>query len=154
MRVELGLTPAAALAALAREAEERGGSYQPAGPAGGRLRIPVVAGLRRGWVEGPVAAAPSAEGTALSFRPEESRYRVQRFAVVLLLLGALGALVVLFAPLFPVLVPALPLAAMLALVTWLFVVAGLRNSGAEELLAALADAGERPPDEAAKKTPE
>jgi hypothetical protein len=142
VRVELATTPARALADLARVAEEQGGSFESAGASGGRLRIPVVAGLRRGWVSGTVTAISGAGTTTLSFRGEESAYHLQRSSVAVLVLGALGGLAFLVAPLVPALVPALPLAAMLAFASWLFVVAGLRNSGPEELLASLTEPDE------------
>lgn len=133
--------PRAALAHLAREAEAWGGRYDAAS---GRLELPVLAGLRRGWLDGTVHAEPAADaaagGARLVYRVTDSVYRVQPLPFFLLLVAGLGALLVVVAPFEPRLLRFLPAGAMAALAGWLFVVATLRNSGPEELLAAVADA--------------
>jgi hypothetical protein len=148
--VEAAAEPAAALAALARTAEEWGAEYQPADPGdgtSGRLRLPVVAGLRRGWTGGTVTAEPTPAGTLLSFLPDEGDLYVHTPAVVILLIAAVGGLLTVLWPFAPRLLPVAPFGAVLALGGWFLVLTRLRASGPRELLdaaAAEADADAEP----------
>ena len=135
--VELDLTPEEALAVAARAAREWGGELEPAGGGGlaGLLRLPVVAGLRRGTVSGRLAAeALPGGGSRLQFTAAESFYYVHTPAVAVLVISALGGLLVVGWPLYPRLLPVAPLGAVLALGGWFLVVSKLRNSGPEEFL--------------------
>lgn len=138
---ELACEPGKACAAVAREAEGWGGEWRQEGRHGGVLRIPVVAGLRYGWVEGRLRAEPSEGGSRLTFRVERSDYRVQRSSALVLTFAAAGALAVLFAPFFPPLWPLVPVGFVLALASWFFIVSHLRNSGPEEFFEALSEPG-------------
>ncbi len=141
--VELGCEPGMAYALVAREAEGWGGEWQRDDDGGGSLRIPVVAGLRYGWVEGRLVAEPASEGgSRLTFRVERSGYRVQTTSALVLAIAAAGALAVLVAPFFPALWPAVPLGFMLTLGAWFFIVSHLRNSGPEEFLEAVSHEAE------------
>ncbi len=145
--VELDCEPEAAYARVAREAESWGGEWHRDG-AGGRLQLPVVAGLRYGWVAGRLwVESRDAAGSRLVFRVEESGYRVQTASAVVLVIAALGALTFIVAPFVPVLWPLVPLGFMLALGAWLFIVSHLRNSGPEEFLEAVARVAAHPPEE-------
>ena len=143
-QVDLGCEPGTSYALVAREAEGWGGEWYRDDD-GGRLKIPVVAGLRYGWVEGRLRADPASQGgSRLTFRVERSYYRLQTTSALVLAIAAAGALAVLFAPFFPVLWPAVPLGFMLTLGAWLFIVSHLRNSGPEEFLEALGHELENP----------
>ena len=141
--------PAAALPLLAETAELWGAEWQPAGVAEGRLTLPVMAGLRRGWVRGTVRVDRHEQGARLTFGVEERLFRTDVPAFVTLLIAAVGALMTLVAPFFPRLWPLVPAGIFLALGAWLFIVARLRNSGPEEFFKELEDRS-MPADESEK----
>lgn len=128
-----------ALEKLAVAADSWGGSWQLTSSseqqAEGILALPVLAGLRRGWVEGTVtlqAIGSQSDSCRLSFEVTDSSYWLERFSVAMLCLGAAGALTTVVGPLIPALWPFLPIGVLLALAAWLFIVARLKNSGPEE----------------------
>lgn len=143
--IELNLPPEQAVAAVGRTAEDWGAEFQREGT-GGTLHLPVVAGIRRGLVTGPVEIQPAGEGSRVTFRPEQSIYYVQTAAVVILLLAAFGAALTFAWPFFPKLLPVAPFGALLALGGWFLVVSRLRSSGPEDFLAAVAAQREEPGD--------
>lgn len=132
-RVELEVTPAAALESLAAAADLWGASWQPES-AGGTLRLPVVRGLWRGVEQCHVAVEPTRSGSTVELTVEERWLQVNRSAVVVLLFGGAGGLTVALWPFFPELMPLLPVAVVLALVAWLLVVARLRSSDPGDFL--------------------
>lgn len=136
--VDLELSPAESLALVAETAESWGGGWEADGDGGGRLTIPVLAGLRHGFVTGRLRVEPLADGSRLYFEVEQSVYRVQKPALVILLLAGFGALLTVFGLFVPSLHPLVPMGALLAISSWLVVVARLRNTGPEEFFAALA----------------
>lgn len=142
--VDLPIAPAEAMRLLGETAEGWGAIWEPRGATGGQLALPARAGLRRGVLEGPVHAMPTAEGTHIRFDVESSHYHVQYSAFVLLLLGGLGGLLGVVAPLAPALWPLVPVGVMLALGAWFLVVSRLHQSGAEDFLAALVTEASRP----------
>ena len=131
-RVELPEDPVTCLNLVAMAADAWGGMWQAEGHGRGRLGLPVMAGLRRGWVAGQLTAEPNGDGSCLTFRIDKSEYRLQKAAALTLLLAACGAVVTLIAPLVPSLWRLVPLGLLLCLGAWLFIVARLRNSGPEE----------------------
>lgn len=144
--LELAAAPADALAAVAATAEEWGGLWSPEA-GGGRLVLPVLAGLRRGVVAGPLAARPIAGGTRLTLTVESVSWRLHRTAAAVLVLGALGALPVLFWPLDERLLALAPPGLVLLLVAWFLVSSRLRTAGVDSFLAAVRErlAGAAPP---------
>lgn len=130
-RIELPTEPIETLRIVAKTAELWGAKWEP-GADGGHLEIPVLAGLRRGWVLGQVQIEKTDGGSRLVFTQEESIYRVQLAAASILALAACGAITILIAPLFPKLLGLVPVSMMLCIGAWFFVVARLRNSGPEE----------------------
>jgi hypothetical protein len=139
--VDLAVPPEKALAALQRAAADWGAEFQPSG-SGGTLRLPVVAGIRRGLVTGAVEIQPAAEGSRVTFLPETSIYYVQTAAVMVLLLAAAGGVLTVLWPFYPELLSVAPFGAILALGGWFLVVSRLRTSGPDEFLAAVAVAAE------------
>jgi hypothetical protein len=135
--IDLDLPPAGALSALRRTAEDWGAELQENG-GGGQLHLPVLAGMRRGLVSGPVEIRPAEEGSRLTFRPETSIYYVQTQAVVILILSVAGGLLTVFWPFFPRLLSVAPFGALVALGGWFLVVSRLRTSGPDDFLKAVA----------------
>lgn len=128
--------PDAALAALRRAADDWGAELRrrEKEPDGLWLYLPVIHGLRRGLIAGPVRVEPAADGSRIVFRPEESDLSVQAAPVIVLLLAVGGAALVMLWPFFPDLLPLAPFGAILALGGWFLVLTRLRTSGPEEFL--------------------
>lgn len=117
---------------------------------GGRLGIPFVAGLRRGFCSGRVTARATADGSEVTFEIESQESRVHRPAVGILVLGAAGGVTAMVAPFFwpanPELIGLVPVAGLLTLVAWFLVVSKLTSAGPQEFLEmALATPEERDP---------
>ena len=129
------MAPPEALRAVSAAAEEWGAELEPrGGDRGGDLRLPVVAGLRRGLLSGPVAVEGLGQGSRVVFRPAAAEYHVQGAAVVVLLMAGAGALLTVVWPLFPRLLPVAPFGAVLALAGWFLVISRLRSRGPAEFL--------------------
>lgn len=143
-RVELEEGPESALQSLAAAAELWGADWQP-DSSGGTLQLPVVRGLWRGVERCRVSVSSSGSGSVVGLTVEESWHRANRSAVVVLLFGGAGGLIVALWPFFPGLMPLLPVAVVLALAAWLLVVARLRSSHPEDFLNLVADMVNRPP---------
>lgn len=141
-RAELPETPRASLNLLAHAAERWGAEWERRGD-GGRLRLPVMAGLRRGWLEGEVAATEREMAeeslTRLELRVEGSEWHTDRAGVMVLCCALFGALITVVAPFFPRLWGLVPFGIVLAGAAWFFVLAKLRNSGPEEFLESVVD---------------
>ena len=125
--------PDAALAALRRAADDWGAELRKE-ETGLWLYLPVIHGLRRGLIAGPVAVEPTEGGSRVVFRPEESDLAVQAAAVMVLLLAMGGGALTVLWPFFPKLLPVAPFGAILALGGWFLVLSRLRSSGPEEFL--------------------
>ena len=137
-RVELTEDPVTSLNLVAMAADDWGGLWQAEGPGGGRLGLPVEAGLRRGWVAGQLTAEPISGGTRLTYCVDASDYQVRKPAALMLLLAGLAAAVTLLAPLIPSLLGLVPFGMLLCIAAWFLVIARLRNSGPEEFFEDLA----------------
>ncbi len=135
--IDMDAPPAEALSALRRMAEDLGVEFQENGP-GGRLHLPVLAGLRRGLISGDVEIRPAAGGSRLTFRPETAVYHVQTQAVMILLFATAGGLLTVLWPFFPKLLEVAPFGAVIALGGWFLVISRLRSSGPDEFLEAVA----------------
>lgn len=135
--LEVRVPPADALAAIAAVAADWGAEWTP-GVAGGRLYLPVVAGLRRGVLAGQVEAQAEAGGpTRLTLVAETTHWRVHRSAAAVLVLGAAGALPVLLWPLSPQLLALAPVGLVMMFLAWFMVVSRLRTAGGAEFLEAV-----------------
>ncbi len=133
--LELHASPAAALAAVAATAEDWGAAWSPATD-GGRLALPVVAGLRRGVLDVRLEARSTGNRTRLTARVEDECWRVHKSATAVLALGALGALPVLLWPLHGDLLALAPAGLVLLFLAWFMVVSRLRTAGVAEFLEA------------------
>jgi hypothetical protein len=127
--LDLAVRPDAAHSALRRAADDWGGEIDK-----GRLHLPVVHGLKRGVVSGPVKVETTDEGSRVVFQPEESHLYIQMASVFVLLVAIAGGLVTVLWPFFPNLLPVAPFGALLALGGWFLVLSRLRNSGPDEFL--------------------
>jgi hypothetical protein len=140
--VEHAVTVAApvdrALETVADAAEIWGGEWQRHGT-GGRLAIPLAAGIRRGFVAGAISTEPAAGGVRLRFLVETSEFRVQRSALFILLVGAAGGVLLMVAPLVPGLLELLPVAVVVLLLAWFLVLSRLRNRSADDFLREVAE---------------
>ena len=137
-RVELEASPEAVLESVAAAADLWEATWQPES-IGGTLRLPVVRGLWRGVEQCHVTVEPTRSGSAVELTVEESWQQVNRSALVVLLFGGAGGLIVALWPFFPGLMPLLPVAVVLALAAWLLVVARLRSSHPEDFLKLVAE---------------
>jgi hypothetical protein len=134
-RVELAETlPSEALEVLEQASQIWGGEWQRQGN-GGTLTLPVSAGLRHGHVKGEVSAERSGRGSALAFRIERIQYRLHVPAIVILVVGAAGGLLVVFAGFHPPLFELVPAGTILSLAAWFLVVSKLRTRGSAEFFA-------------------
>ena len=133
------LAPRAALRLLAETADSWGAGWQADGERGGRLALPVLAGVRHGWVAGEVEVEAAGEGSRLVYRVEESAYQLDKASVLTLTIAACGALITVIGPLIPQLFRLVPIGILLSVAAWLFIVRRLRNSGPEEFFEFLAD---------------
>lgn len=137
--VELTLPLPEARHHLLSTAEVWGGALE-----GNNLVLPVLAGLRRGFVGGPVTLEEQESSTRITFLEEESSYGVDRASFLVLFVAGLGALITVLAPIFRSLWGLVPIGFILAVSGWLFIVARLRNSGPEEFFAELRASAEDP----------
>ena len=133
-RVELEVTPAQALEALEQASEIWGGEWRREGT-GGTLTLPVSAGLRHGHVHGQVSTESRGARSALAFRIERIYYRVHVPAIVILLVGLFGGLLVVFAGFHPPLFELVPAGTFMSLAAWFLVVSKLRTRGSAEFFA-------------------
>lgn len=137
--VELPLGTDEALAALADAAETWDAEWCREG-SGGRLVLPVTAGLRHGRLTGRISTEPADEGlgTRLRFQVEDSRFYLHGRAVMILLLGAFGAISFTLWPFYPPLLELAPMALVLAFAAWFLVASRLRTAGVQEFFELLA----------------
>lgn len=147
--VDLPVQPGAAHSALRRAAEDWGAELSTE-QGDSWLHLPVVHGLKRGLVSGPVRVEATEEGSRVVFHPEESRLYVQTASVFILLVAIAGALTTVLWPFFPNLLPIAPFGAILALGGWFLVLSRLRNSGPEEFLVMVGAQAEAGPPAAAE----
>lgn len=131
--IELPADPRQVLGVVGEAAEVWGAKWEKRGT-GGQLRLPVIAGLRRGWLQGQLFAEPAREGSRLVLLEEECRYRIHVPTFVVLLLGGMGGLLTVVIPFYPQLLPLTPGAVVLVLSAWFLVVARLRHRGGAEFL--------------------
>lgn len=154
--------PATALAAIEHAAEDWAAGWE-AGASGGRLELPVSAGLRHGRMSARVEVTrataapldderPGEPRSEIALHPERAEYRLWTPAVVVLLVAVAGALLTVLWPFFPKLLPVAPIGAILGLSAWFLIITRLQNRGPEEFLALVAahaggllDEAEAPP---------
>lgn len=131
-----------AIAALDEAAELWNAAWE-ASPTGGRLHLPVLAGIRRGRVLSDVEVVEDATGCTIHLRSQSTDYHVNRPALVLLVMGAVGGLVTVIVPLAPEqLIQFLPLGIVMMIGAWLLVASRLRYDGPKEFLEVVAEIAE------------
>jgi hypothetical protein len=132
-RVEVSGDPKEALKAVEEAAEIWGGEWRSHG-SGGTLWIPVSAGLRRGFLSGEVSAQRSGKGAEVVFHVDKSHDQIHVAALVVLLMGALGGLLLVAWPFYPVLIPLTPAGLILSLAAWFLVSSRLRTHSPGDFL--------------------
>ena len=137
-RVDLDCPPADALTAVGEAAEAWGADWQR-GIEGGRLGLPIAAGIRRGLVRGQIRIDRTVDGSRVSFRAEETVFYVQAAAVGILGLAAAGGALTVAWPFFPALLPLAPLGAIVALSGWFLVITRLTTSTPDDFLRLVAE---------------
>ena len=122
-----------ALEVLAEAAEAWGAEWRREG-SGGRLVLPVTAGLRFGHLTGRISTEPAQRerGTRLRFSVDDTHYQLHWQAVVILCFGALGGLSFTLWPFYPPLLALAPIALVLAFAAWFLVASRLRTAGVAE----------------------
>ena len=135
--IDTDLSPADALEELARASEMWGADWQPQDD-GGRLDLPVLAGLKHGLLSGQIRIEPLSGGSRIVFEVDSSTYRLQSSAVAILALGAVGGIAATLWPFFPALAAVAPVAIVVAIGAWILVASRLRTSTPDEFLALVA----------------
>jgi len=136
-RLAIDASPETVSTAARRALEDWGGTGEGAASELA-ITLPVVAGLRRGSVRARLAIAAEGAASEVVLRVEEARLEVNVGACAVLALAALGGIASVSWPWFPQLLPAVPLALVLAVGGWLLIASRLRSAGPEEFLEAIA----------------
>ncbi len=145
LRQEVEASPDDSLAALGTAAEQWNAAWE-ASPQGGKLHLPVLAGIRRGRVLARVEVQAAASGSEIRLTVEHAEYEVNRPALLFLILGALGGLITVLWPLFPEqMIGFLPLAVVMLLGAWLLVASRVRTAGPQDFLDTVAELAEEAP---------
>ena len=140
-QLDIDLSPEEALEALSRASEMWGARWERQHQ-GGRLELPVLAGLKHGLLIGRVDVEPIADGSKVVFQIDDARYHLHRSALAILVIGAAGGIAATLWPFFPALLGVAPLAVVVAIGAWILVASRLRTSTVDdffELLAGDAD---------------
>ena len=133
-RAEIAVSGDRARAAVSAAAETWGAELEP-DAWGGRLVLPVNAGLRQGVLTGTLEVRASGPGSEVEIRIDESEYHLHWQATGIIVVGAVGCLVLLAWPLFPALLAFAPLGIVMALAAWFLIASRLRSNGPLEFLA-------------------
>ena len=131
---EIGRAPLWVFARIEELAESWGGSFEAKK---GRLELPVHAGLRTGFLVAEVEALVSRDGSKLRIKILEEHYLLDRVATAGLSIAAVAAVATLVLPFFPRAWVLLPPSLVLAIGSWLFIVARLKSRGLEDFLVEL-----------------
>ncbi len=132
--LDLPVPPDTLRSALRQAVEEWGGGFgDEQGP--DEFAVPIRAGIRQGYARFRSAVEPTGSGSRLTLEVADQTLQVNRSAVMILLLGALGGIVTMLWPLHDSLLSFAPIGAVLALLAWLMVASRFRSHGPEELLA-------------------
>ena len=134
--LDLPLTPSETMAALRGAVEAWGGGWSEE-ETSQEFAVPVRAGLRHGYARIRPTIDETDSGSRLQLEVQEQTLRVNRSAVMVLLMGAIGGLLTVLWPLHEALLALAPIGAVLALAAWLMVASRFRSHGAEELLGAV-----------------
>ena len=129
------------LEALAEAAELWSAAWE-AHPGGGRLHLPLLASVRCGRLLSDVEVTETGSGSSIRLHVESLDYRVNRAALFFLVMGALGALVVLLWPLAPALGGLVPFGVVMMIGAWLLVASRVRSAGPEDFLDTVAEIAE------------
>lgn len=130
---DLPVPPDEALDAVREAAEIWGATWHRLGRAG-RLELPVSAGLRYGMLAVDVASRPEENGATIELQVEDSGYRVHLPSLSVIVVGAVGAITMILAPLVPGLFALVPVGFIVMLCAWFLVLSRLQHRGPREFL--------------------
>lgn len=136
MTLDLTVSETRAREAVLRAAEGWGAEVEQ-GAEGWTLHLPVVAGLRRGFVSGHLEILSVGDCSRLRFLLAETHFSLHLSSVVVLLISAAGGVLSMLWPFRPSLLPVAPFGVVLALGGWFLVLNRLRNAGPEEFFKAV-----------------
>jgi len=137
--LDLDVAPGAALVALGETAEAWGAEWERQGQ-GGKLVLPVLAGLRRGYLLAKVTVDEKRgdrAGAHIDLTVEKAELHIHRQAVAILLVAATASIATVLWPFFPALLPLAAPATVIALGAWFLIVSRLKTSGPEDFLKAV-----------------
>lgn len=137
-RIDLDCPPAEALAAVGKAAEAWGADWQR-GIDGGRLDLPIAAGIRHGLVKGRLEIERRGAGSSVHYRTEDAVYVVRTAPVAILVMAGAGGVMTVIWPFFPALLPLAPLGGIIALSGWFLVVSRLSTSSPDDFLRLVAE---------------
>lgn len=144
-RVEIEADASQVLAAVEEASELWGGEWERVGQ-GGRLTIPVAAGIRHGLISGQVSTHPRGRLSEIAFHIESVHYHLHRPSLVVLLIGAAGGMLIVVAPFFPPLFPLVPAGIVVSLAAWFLVTSRAKSRGSSEFLALVGKLAEAEPE--------
>ncbi len=125
-RVKVRASAERALEATAEAADIWGGEWQYRGTSG-YLTLPVSVGIRHGVLRGEVSARELSDESEVIFHVEDSSHRLHSAGLVVLLFGALGGLILVAWPFYPVLIPLIPVGVVLSLAAWFLVASRVKT---------------------------
>ncbi|MDX1385246.1 MAG: hypothetical protein R3190_16455 [Thermoanaerobaculia bacterium] len=141
---ELDGSPEEVLRAVGEAVDLWGGEWRRLGT-GGRITLPITAGVRHGFLAGELSTRARSDKVEVTIQPETTFYRLHWPSIVVLALGAAGGLFIVVVPFFPSLFPLVPAGMLLSVAAWFLVVSRLHTRGAPEFLELVADLLKAPP---------
>ena len=109
---------------------------------GGRLTLPLSAGLRHGLATGDLTSDSRGSKTRIDLELHPFEYHLHRPAAYVLLIGALGAVAMVLVPIFPALVGFVPLGFLALLLAWFLVLSQIKNRSPEDFLSVVCEIAE------------
>ena len=139
LELELDCPQKQALVALEAAAEAWGADWV-ATASGGKLEIPVTAGVRHGFVDAQATVTGAGRRATVRLDIQKEDYRLHGSSVAVLVMGAAGGLGMMLLPFFPQLFDFLPFAGISMLLAWFVVVARVRHRSPGDFLETVRDA--------------
>lgn len=142
-RLELQAQASEVLDEIAEAAEIWDADWRREGT-GGHLDLPVDIGLKQGLLRGTVKTRQTGDTVEVVYTVTEEHYRLRTAAVVVLLFGAAGGLLLVLVPLYPQLFRLAPAALLFSVAAWFMVSSQIRTRGPHEFLDLLSKYHEAP----------
>ena len=154
-RLEIEGDAAAVLDELAEAAELWQAHWRRDGT-GGSLALPVDVGLKQGLLNGEISTSQNGKKVEVVYSVSDEQYRLRTPAVVVLLFGAAGGLLLVLAPVYPQLFRLVPAALLFSVAAWFLVASQIRTRGPQDFLDLLKEYHDAPlaEDPGAARNPE